>query len=98
MNGINIPRRRGRRPANARVGHYRRALFEQLDKSALGSLPPLPYEYSEWKRCRVGLDYHVEIAQRAPAAAPGAIVSTISFTPGSVQDLIGCPGCPTVDN
>jgi hypothetical protein len=39
-------------------GASRRALFEQLDQSALGPLPPLPYEYAEWKRCRVGLDYH----------------------------------------
>ena len=44
-------------------GTSRRALFEQLDKPTLGSLPPLPYEYAEWKRCRVGLDYHVEIAK-----------------------------------
>jgi transposase len=44
-------------------GTSRRALFEQLDKPALGSLPPLAYEYAEWKRCRVGLDYHVEIAK-----------------------------------
>src|SRR5207248_1686987 len=44
-------------------GTNRRALFEQLDKPALGSLPPLAYEYAEWKRCRVGLDYHVEIAK-----------------------------------
>ena len=35
----------------------------QLDKPALMSLPPLAYEYAEWKRCRVGLDYHVEIAK-----------------------------------
>src|SRR5205085_1349602 len=44
-------------------GMSRRALFEQLDKPALMSLPPLAYEYAEWKRCRVGLDYHVEIAK-----------------------------------
>jgi transposase len=41
----------------------RRSLFEQLDRSALGSLPPTPYEYAEWKHCRVGRDYHVEIAK-----------------------------------
>lgn len=39
----------------------RRALFEQLDRPALHSLPPTPYEYAAWKRCRVNLDYHVEI-------------------------------------
>src|SRR5258705_11884509 len=44
-------------------GMSRRALFEQLDKPALRSLPPLAYEYAEWKRCRVGLDYHIEIAK-----------------------------------
>src|SRR5438270_1153055 len=44
-------------------GTSRRALFEQLDKPALRSLPPMAYEYAEWKRCRVGLDYHVEIGK-----------------------------------
>jgi transposase len=44
-------------------GVSRRALYEQLDRPALEALPPTPYEYAEWKRCRVGLDYHVEIAK-----------------------------------
>jgi transposase len=44
-------------------GTTRRALFEQLDRPALQSLPPTPYEYADWKRCRVNLDYHVEIAK-----------------------------------
>ena len=44
-------------------GRSRRALFEQLDRPALTPLPAEPYEYAEWKRCRVGLDYHVEIAK-----------------------------------
>ena len=44
-------------------GTSRRALFEQLDRPALGSLPSTPYEYAEWQRCRVGLDYHIEIAK-----------------------------------
>ena len=41
----------------------RRALFEQIDRPALLPLPPTPYEYAEWRRCRVNLDYHVEIAR-----------------------------------
>jgi transposase len=41
----------------------RRALFERLDRPALLPLPAVDYEYAEWKRCRVGLDYHVEIAR-----------------------------------
>jgi len=31
----------------------RRGLFEQLDRPALLALPPTPYEYADWKRCRV---------------------------------------------
>src|SRR3954453_10869432 len=42
-------------------GTTRRALFEQLDRPALHPLPPAPYEYADWKRCRVNVDYHVEI-------------------------------------
>jgi transposase len=42
-------------------GTTRRALYEVLDRPALLELPPAPYEYAEWKRCRVNLDYHVDI-------------------------------------
>jgi transposase len=42
-------------------GTTRRALFEQLDRPALQSLPPTPYEYADWKRCRVNIDYHIEV-------------------------------------
>ena len=42
-------------------GTSRRALYEQIDRPALRPLPPTPYEYADWKRCRVNLDYHVEI-------------------------------------
>ncbi len=44
-------------------GRSRRELFEELDRPALTPLPDEPYEYAEWKRCRVNLDYHVEIAK-----------------------------------
>ena len=42
-------------------GTTRRALYEQVDRPVLLALPPTAYEYAEWKRCRVNLDYHVEI-------------------------------------
>lgn len=42
-------------------GTTRRALFEQLDQPALEPLQSTPYEYADWKLCRVNLDYHVEI-------------------------------------
>src|ERR1700676_1428736 len=50
---------------NARVtrhlGTSRRALFDEIERPALKTLPVEPYLYAEWKECRVGLDYHVEI-------------------------------------
>ena len=42
-------------------GRSRRDLFEELDRPVLIPLPTEPYEYAEWKRCRVSIDYHVEI-------------------------------------
>jgi transposase len=45
-----------------RLGVTRRELLEQIDRPALKSLPAEPYEFSEWKTCRVGIDYHVEVA------------------------------------
>ncbi|NDC99091.1 MAG: transposase [Betaproteobacteria bacterium] len=39
----------------------RRSAFDALDRPALKPLPAIRYTYAEWKRCRVGVDYHVEI-------------------------------------
>jgi transposase len=44
-----------------RVGRTRRALFEELDRPNLGSLPAVPYSFAEWRVRRVGIDYHVEV-------------------------------------
>ena len=50
---------------NARVtrhlGASRKALFEELECPALKSLPAEPYTYAQWKECKLGLDYHVEV-------------------------------------
>ena len=43
------------------LGTSRRQLFEDLERPALSLLPVEPYIYAEWKQCRAGLDYHVEI-------------------------------------
>jgi len=42
-------------------GETRRALFERFDRPALRPLPGTAYEYAQWRRCRVGVDYHIEI-------------------------------------
>lgn len=39
----------------------RSSLFESLDKPLLKPLPQAPYEYAEWMKARVGLDYHLEV-------------------------------------
>jgi len=39
----------------------RRELFEQIDRPALRPLPARPYEFAEWKKVRVNINYHVEI-------------------------------------
>jgi transposase len=39
----------------------RRRLFETIDKPALKPLPERPYEYAEWKKARVNIDYHIEV-------------------------------------
>ena len=43
------------------LGASRRTLFESVERPALLPLPTEPYAYAQWRRCRAGLDYHVEI-------------------------------------
>lgn len=44
-----------------KLGGSRASLFETLDRPALKPLPATRYEYAEWKRARVNIDYHVEV-------------------------------------
>ena len=39
----------------------RRELFDQFDRPALRPLPAQPYEFAEWKKVLVNIDYHVEV-------------------------------------
>jgi hypothetical protein len=55
-----------------RLGVTRRQLLEEVDRPALKALPDEPYEYSEWRVRRVGVDYHVDIdAHYGPCALFG---------------------------
>jgi len=38
----------------------RRSLFESIDKPALKPLPAARYEFAEWKKAGVNIDYHIE--------------------------------------
>jgi transposase len=42
-------------------GKTRRQLFEEIDAPNLKPPPAEPWVHAEWKRCRVGLDYHIAI-------------------------------------
>jgi transposase len=50
---------------NARPLHQvkksRRELFETIDRPYALSLPERPYEYAEWYKARVQLNYHIEV-------------------------------------
>jgi transposase len=39
----------------------RREAFEALDRPALRPLPATAFEFAEWKKVRVNIDYHVEV-------------------------------------
>ena len=39
----------------------RRQVFEELDRPAALSLPDRPYQYAEWLKARVNIDYHIEV-------------------------------------
>jgi transposase len=44
-----------------KIDQSRRELFETIDRPALKPLPALAYEFAEWKKARVNIDYHVQI-------------------------------------
>ena len=44
-----------------RARKSRRELFETIDRPNALSLPQRPYEYAEWYKAKVHLDYHIEV-------------------------------------
>jgi len=43
------------------LGLSRRELFEKIERGALTPLPVEDWEFAEWRRARVNLDYHIEV-------------------------------------
>ena len=39
----------------------RASAFESIDRPAMRALPAQRYEYAEWQKAKVGVDYHVEV-------------------------------------
>lgn len=44
-----------------RLGKSRRDLFETIDRPNALPLPPKAYEYAEWLKATVNIDYHIEL-------------------------------------
>lgn len=56
-----------------RLPGTRRSQFKALDRPALQPLPANTYEYAEWRKARVGIDYHIEV-ERHFYSVPAAFV------------------------
>lgn len=46
-----------------KIEKSRRELYEEIDRPALKPLPVSPYVFREFKRCRVNIDYHIELSK-----------------------------------
>ena len=44
-----------------KLGVSRRELFEKIERQTLIALPADDWEFAEWRRARVNLDYHIEV-------------------------------------
>lgn len=56
----------------------RKDLFEKIDRPAMKPLPERSYEYAEWEKPRVNIDYHVEIKRHyysVPYQLKGQVVT-----------------------
>jgi transposase len=51
----------------------RRELFEQVDRPAMRPLPVKRYEYGEWRKAKVNIDYHIE-ADRSYYSVPYGLI------------------------
>jgi transposase len=43
------------------LGLNRRELFEKIERDILTAVPAEEWEFAEWRRARVSLDYHIEV-------------------------------------
>jgi len=67
----------------------RQSVFEALARPPLRPLPAQPYEYAEWKRVRVNIDYHVEVDGHY-YSVPYALVKGYPLSPGHHAPSITC--------
>ena len=67
----------------------RRSLFETLERPALLPLPLAPYEFAQWKKARVAIDYHVEVEKNFYSVPYGLAREEVEvrYTSGVVEVL-----------
>jgi len=67
----------------------RKALFEKVDRPALKPLPRRRFEYAEWKKAKVNIDYHIEV-DRHLYSVPFQLVKhhvDVRMTAGTIEVL-----------
>jgi transposase len=57
----------------------RKTLFDAVDKPALRPLPSRPYEFDEWKKATVNIDYHVSFDEHYYSVPYKLVQKTISI-------------------
>ena len=67
----------------------RRSTFESIDRPALRALPSTPYEFAQWKKVRVHIDYHIEL-ERHYYSVPHALAGKqllVRYTENTIECL-----------
>jgi len=67
----------------------RRSLFEALDRPAMRPLPTARYEYADWLKAKVNIDYHIEVDRHyysVPYQLVGEVVE-VRLTASTVEIL-----------
>jgi len=55
----------------------RKSAFESMDRPALNPLPVAPYQFAEWKKATVNVDYHIEVDRHYYSVAHALIKKKI---------------------
>jgi len=61
----------------------RRQLFDDFDRPLAGALPAAAYEYAEWRKARVNVDYHVQVEGHCYSAPFQLIGQTLDVRLGA---------------
>jgi len=73
----------------------RKSLFDALDRPAMQPLPATPYQYAEWKKVRVNIDYHVAIDKHYYSVL---VSVNYSFSGRQLKVSFSSPECGVFDH